>query len=111
MNPNPVTSEWTDDPEELDLDSEYWSDPESPARTMAAAYGLANPTPILCSTRQSGNCMYLIESQSKYYLWNQIESDVWHIESPTIKNEILRTIGTQGVSGLQVKRLNRVTRA
>jgi hypothetical protein len=29
------------------------------------------------STRQSGDCYYMFQSGSKYYLWNQIADEIW----------------------------------
>ena len=46
---------------------------------MARKHGLKSPQPIMCTTRDSGDCTYMFQSGSKYYLWNLIEGNIWEI--------------------------------
>jgi hypothetical protein len=46
---------------------------------MARKHGLKSPQPIMCTTRDSGDCIYMFQSGSKYYLWNLIEGNIWEI--------------------------------
>ena len=33
----------------------------------------------MCSSSESGDCQYMFQSSSKYYLWNPIEGAIWEI--------------------------------
>jgi hypothetical protein len=55
------------------INYDYWWD------NMAKDHGLKSPQPIMCSTRESGDCLYMFQSGSKYYIWNPIEGAVWEI--------------------------------
>ena len=46
---------------------------------MAKNHGLKPPQPIMCSTPESGNCLYMFRSGSKYYIWNPIEGEICEI--------------------------------
>ena len=46
---------------------------------MAKDFGLKSPQPIMCSSRESVNSMYMFRSGSKYYIWNQMAGTVWEI--------------------------------
>ena len=63
---------------------------------MAKAHGLESPQPIMRSTRQSGDCYYMFQSGSKYYLWNLIADQIW---------EIVREIGKPRYGSLEIKRV------
>jgi hypothetical protein len=43
---------------------------------MAKAHGLKLPRPIMGITTESGNCLSMFQSGSKYYLSNPIEGDI-----------------------------------
>jgi len=66
---------WTTDKEEMEYDY-MWADKESDVHQMAEAYGLKSPQPIMCNTPESGGCMTMFQSGSKYYLWNPIEGTI-----------------------------------
>jgi hypothetical protein len=46
---------------------------------MVNNHGLKLPQPIMCNTRESGDCLYMFQSGNKYYIWNPIEGAVWEI--------------------------------
>ena len=56
---------WTTDKEKIDYGKE-----------MAKAHGLKSPQPIMGGTPESGSCMSMVQSGSKYYLSNPIESAI-----------------------------------
>jgi hypothetical protein len=66
---------------------------------MAKDHGLKSPQPIMCSTRESGDCLYMFQSGSKYYIWNQIEGAVWEIMTLMDLVGIVTQIGTQIAEG------------
>jgi hypothetical protein len=73
---------------------------------MAHTYGLKEPKPNMCSTRQSGNALYLVESEDKFYIWDQMEHQVFHVESPTTENAIRQSIKDDGFKKLKLKVLD-----
>ncbi len=46
---------------------------------MAKAHGVKSPQPIMCGTPESGHCMCMFHSGSKYYIWDPIEGAIWEI--------------------------------
>jgi hypothetical protein len=60
---------------------------------MAEDYGLESPQPIMGGTRESGNCMSIFQSGSKYYLSNPIEGTIWEIVTPTDLEDIITEMG------------------
>ncbi|KAF7590760.1 hypothetical protein BBP40_002375 [Aspergillus hancockii] len=95
---------WTDNKNELHIEA-LWGDTDGNGNLMAAEYGLASPTPIMCSTRRSGDAMYIVESGGKFYLWSQINDEVFELEGVQSKEEIVQTIQKGGAGRLPTKRL------
>jgi hypothetical protein len=93
---------WTNDDEDLSYDY-YWANKDCDGQLMAKWKGLADPQPIMCSTGESGGCLYMFQSGTKYYIWNEIEGDVWKIVSPAKLEDILDEISQLGVGRLDVK--------
>jgi hypothetical protein len=72
---------------------------------MAKARGLESPQPIMRSTRQSGDCHYMFQSGSKYYLWNLIADQIWEIVTSMDLVDIVREIGKPRYGSLEIKRV------
>ena len=72
---------------------------------MAKAHGLESPQPIMRSTRQSGDCSYMFQSGSKYYLWNLIADQIWEIVTSMDLVDIVREIGKPRYGSLEIKRV------
>ena len=53
----------------------------------------------MCSTPDSGNCMTMFQSGSKYYLWNPIEGGIWEIVTSM---DLVDIVTTDGQAGTQV---------
>jgi hypothetical protein len=68
---------------------------------MAEDYGLKSPQPIMGGTRESGNCMSMVQSGSKYYLSDPIECAIWEIVTPTDLEDIITEIGKPGFGSLK----------
>ena len=69
---------------------------------MAKEYGLKPPQPIMRSTPESGNCMSMFQSDSKYYLWNPIEGAIWEIVTSMDLVDIITEIGKPGLRSLKI---------
>ena len=68
---------------------------------MAKDHGLKSPQPIMCTTRESGNCMYMFQSGSKYYVWNQIEGAIWEIVTEMDLVDIVTEMGKPRLGSLK----------
>lgn len=80
----------------------YWSE-DGPGAALKAEKGLGSVRPVMCTTRQSGNTLYMFEADSKFYLWNLIEDSVFHITSPDTESEIIQKITEDDVKGLDLE--------
>ena len=78
-----------------------WGDNDSDGQKMAKAHGLKSPQPIMCSTPESGNCLSMFQSGSKYYLWNPIEGAIWEIITSMDLVDIVTEIGKAGLGSLK----------
>lgn len=76
---------------------------------MAKNHGLKSPQPVMCNTGESGDCLYMLKSGSKFYLWNQIEGNVWEVEEPTVLEDIVAEIAKLGVESLKIKQVSQVS--
>ena len=76
---------------------------------MAKTYGLKSPQPIMCSTRQSGDCMYMFQSGSKYYLWILIAGEIWEIVTPMDLVGIVAEMGKMGFGSLKTVEIHPVS--
>ena len=86
------------------MDDEYyfWGN------NVAKAHGLKPPQPIMCSTRESGDCLYMFQSGSKYYIWNPIEGAIWEIMTSMDLVGIVTEIAKQGFRSLKGARVYQV---
>jgi hypothetical protein len=57
----------------------FWAHENSYGQRVARTHGLKSAQPIMCSTRESGGCLHMFQSGSKYYIWNPIEGAIWEI--------------------------------
>ena len=81
----------------------YWATDDSAGRMEAKILNLTSPKPITRTTPQSGDRLYMFQSGSSYYIWNEIEGDVWQITSPTDLKEIFSTMTNKGMAKLVIK--------
>ena len=79
---------WTNADTELCAAS-CWGRTDGKGVVLAKIYGFKNPMPVMCSTRQSGSCDYMFKAADDFYIWNEIQGDVWKITYPTMLNDIL----------------------
>ena len=74
---------------------------------MAKHHGLKSPQPIMCSSRESGNHMYIFQSGSRYYIWNPMADTVWKIVTSMGLVDIVAEIAKLGVRSLKIERVYR----
>jgi hypothetical protein len=55
----------------------------------------------MCSTPESGNCICIFQSGSKYYLWNPIEGAILEIMTSMNLVDIVTEIGKLGGGSLK----------
>jgi hypothetical protein len=82
-----------------------WARNDSDVQRMAKYSGLKSPQPIMCNTPESGNCMTMFQSGSKYYLWNPIEGGIWEIVTSMDLEDIVKQIAKLGLGSLKVAEL------
>jgi collagenase-like PrtC family protease len=75
---------------------------------MAKDYGLKSPQPIMCSSRESVNAMYMFQSGSRYYIWDQMTGTVGEIMTSMDLVGIVAEITKLGVRSLKIKRIHEV---
>jgi len=60
----------------------------------------------MCSSLESDNCLYMLQSGSKYYIWNPIEGGVWEFMEMRRESRVRRT-GAKVEPGLSPAEENR----
>jgi hypothetical protein len=56
----------------------------------------------MCSTAESGDCLSVFQSGSKFYLWNPIEGGIWEIVTSMDLVAIVTKIAKLGLKSLTV---------
>ena len=56
-----------------------WANKDSRGQRIARKHGLKPAQPIMCCTRDSGDCLHMFQSGGKYCIWNPIEGGIWEI--------------------------------
>jgi hypothetical protein len=57
----------------------------------------------MCNTPESGGCMTMFQSGSKYYLWHPIEGEIWEIVTSMDLVDIITQIDKLGLRSLKVE--------
>jgi hypothetical protein len=78
---------------------------------MVKRHGLEPPQPIMCSSpeSESGDCQYMFQSGSKYYLWNPIEGGIWEIVTSMDLVDIITEIDKPRMGSLKLAKVYRVS--
>jgi hypothetical protein len=87
----------------LDKEFFHWGN------AVVKRHGLEPPQPIMCSSRESGDCQYMFQSGSKYYLWNPIEGGIWEIVTSTDLVDIITEIDKPRMGSLKLAKVYRVS--
>ena len=81
----------------------YWANKDSDGQMMAKDYGLISPQLIMCTTAESGDCLYMFQcGDNEHYLWNQIELEIWKIDEPKSLGEIFAKMHEWNVGSLKM---------
>ena len=86
----------------LDKEFFHWGN------AVVKRHGQEPPQPIMCSSRESGDCQYMFQSGSKYYLWNPIEGGIWEIVTSTNLVDIVTQVAKLGLKSLTVAEVDQV---
>lgn len=93
---------WTNADTELVAES-YWGRSDGYGVSLAKLYGFNNPMPVMCSTRTSGSCKQMFKVGDDFYIWNEIQDEVWKITYPTTLNDILSAMMIEESTPLTAK--------
>jgi hypothetical protein len=63
----------------------------------------------MCSTRESGDCPYMFQSGSKYYIWNPIKGEICEIITSMDLVDIVMEIAKLGLKSLKVAKVHQVS--
>jgi len=91
------------DKEEPDKEFFLWGD------AVVKKHGLKPPQPIMCSSPESGDCLYMFQSDSKYYIWNPIEGEICEIITSMNLVDIVAEIAILGLKSLKVAKVYQVS--
>ena len=95
---------WTNADTELSA-ATYWGRADGKGIVLAKIYGLDSPAPVMRSTRASGSCLYMFKAAEAFYIWNELQDEVWKITYPTTKDDILSAMMTDGDKALTTELL------
>jgi hypothetical protein len=74
---------------------------------MAKSHGLKEPAqPIMCTTRDSGACICMFQSGSKYYLWHMDSCVIVEIVTSMDLADIVTEMGKKGLGSLKTVELH-----
>lgn len=73
---------------------------------MARKYGLTSPQAIMCTGRETGESLYMFKSGDRFYIWNQMDGDVWEITKSQNLNEILELMHKSELKSLKLKNIS-----
>ena len=93
---------WTNADSELRAAS-YWGRTDGEGVRLSKIYGFKNPMPIMRSTRESGSCDHMFKVGDDFYIWNEIQDEVWKFTYPTRLNDILSAMNTEGWKTITVE--------
>jgi hypothetical protein len=63
----------------------------------------------MCTTKDSGNCLYMFQSGGKYYLWVQIATEILEIVTSLDLADIITEMGKKGLGTLKTAKVHMVS--
>lgn len=96
---------WTTDTYYLAIDF-LWESENGNGHRLAQKYGLNSPQPIMCTTPETGEGLYMFESNNRFYIWNQMDGDIWEITKSQDFDKILETMCQKGLGPLKLKNIS-----
>jgi hypothetical protein len=73
---------------------------------MAREYGLNSPRAIMRSAPQTGEGLYMFQSGSKFYIWDEMGGDVEEITVSQNLNKILEIINKKSLNALKLRQIS-----
>ena len=73
---------------------------------MAREYGLNSLQAIMCTGRETGESLYMFKSGDRFYIWNQMDGDVWEITKSRDLYEILELMHKSQLKSLKLKTIS-----
>jgi hypothetical protein len=70
---------------------------------MLKTHCLSSAEPIMCSAPETGEGLYMFGSGGKFYIWNQMNEEVWEITKSRDLKEILDLMHQKQLGGLKLK--------
>ena len=55
----------------------------------------------MCTSPDSGDCLYMFQSGSRYYIWNPIECGIWEIVTEMDLVDIVTEMDKMGLKSLK----------
>jgi hypothetical protein len=98
---------WTTDKDDMDYEY-FWADKDSCGQRIARKHGLKFVQPIMCTSPDSGDCLYMFQSGSRYYIWNPIECGIWEIVTEMDLLDIVTEIDKMGLKSLKSAKVYQV---
>ena len=86
----------------------FWADKDSKGQRIARKHGLKSAQPIMCNTLESGDCLHVFQSDSKYYIRNPIEGGIWEIVTSMALVDIVTEIDKPRLGSLKTATVNQV---
>ncbi|XEV04891.1 hypothetical protein FSHL1_010178 [Fusarium sambucinum] len=78
----PSWSVWSNDPEDMQLETYFNTDPDVPG--LAEQFGLPGLKPVIVRpSHDLGNKYLLIDETGAYFLWNEMQPELWRFKSKT----------------------------
>jgi hypothetical protein len=87
----------------------FWADKDSNGQRIARKHGLKSAQPIMRNTRDSGDCLHMFQSGSKYYIWNPIEGGIWEIVTSMDLVDIVTEIDKPRLGSLKIAKVYQVS--
>jgi len=63
----------------------------------------------MCTSRDSGDCLHVFQSGSKYYIWNPIEGGIWEIVTSIDLVDIVTEIDKLRLGSLKIAKVYQVS--
>jgi hypothetical protein len=88
----------------------FWVNKDSDGQRVVRKHGLRFAQPIMCTSPDSGDCLYIFQSGSRYYIWNPIECGIWEIVTETEVEpvDIVTEIDKMGLKALKVAEVHQM---
>jgi hypothetical protein len=84
----------------------FWANKNSKGQRVVRNHGLEWARPIMCTTRESGDCLHMFLSGDKYYIWNPIEGSICEIVTSMALVDIVMEIDKPRLGSLKTAKVD-----